>query len=33
MQIKNTHKDNILSEKAAKKSHEAANCELRKTII
>ena len=33
MQIKNTHKDNILSEKAAKKSHEAGNCELHETII
>ena len=28
---KNSHKDNILSEKAAKKSHEARNCELHKT--
>ena len=28
---KESHKDNILSEKAAKKIHEAGNCELHKT--
>ena len=28
---KESHKDNILSEKAAKKSHEASNCELHET--
>ena len=29
----NSHKDNILSEKAAKKSHEAGNCEMHKTNL
>ena len=28
---KDSHKDNSLSEKAAKKIHEAGNCELHKT--
>ena len=30
-QRKSHHDDNILSEKAAKKSHDASNCELHKT--
>ena len=32
-EAKESHKDNSLSEKAAKKIHEAGNCELRETKI